>query len=140
MFSKPLDLVCHIYLHQSIYGQETDVQVSWFYHEVLFPTTARRRKWQKGPKSTSVSFPLDRRFAVYDIITTQKHVYTCRTSQHLAQVGGNHHGTTIAAKGYTFSYTVKMIPPLNCPSARSHGQDDIQSIDLILGLYPSRTW
>jgi hypothetical protein len=62
-------------------GQEADIQVSWFYHEVPSPTTARRRKWQKGPKSTSVSFPPDRRFADDDIITTQKHAYTCRPIQ-----------------------------------------------------------
>jgi len=63
-----------------IHGRKADNQVSWYYHEVLFPTTARRRKWQKGPKSTLVSFPPDRRFADLDIITTQKHAYTCRPS------------------------------------------------------------
>lgn len=54
-----------------LYGQQAYDQVSWSYHEVLFPTTAKRRKWQKGPKSTSVSFPLDRS-SVHDLITTQK--------------------------------------------------------------------
>ena len=80
MYSKLLDLVCLTFLANDIHGQQADIQVSWYYHEVLSPTTARRRKWQKGPKSTSVSFPLDRRFADHDIITTQKHAYTCRPS------------------------------------------------------------
>jgi hypothetical protein len=106
-------------------GQEVDMQVSWFYHEVLSPTTARKRKWQKGPKSTSVFFPPDRRFADHDIITTQKHAYTCRPSSKPSPASITasilkrtvNHGTTIAAKGYTFSYTVKIIPPLNCSLA-----------------------
>jgi hypothetical protein len=81
VFSKPLDLVRSTFLTNIIHGHSADIQVSWFYHEVLFPTTARRRKWQKGPKSTSVFFPPDRRFADHDIITTQKHAYTCRPTQ-----------------------------------------------------------
>lgn len=148
MFSKPLDLVCLTSPAYIIRDQKADIQVSWFYHEVLFPTTARRRKWQKGPKLTSVSFPQDRRFADHDIITTQKHAHTCRPSiiyhsiYYLENTESryNHSSEGVYLLIYSKDDTTAQLLISSHIFVNDRSRSDIQSIDLALGLYPSRTW
>lgn len=143
MFSKPLDLVRSTFLTNIIHGQEADIQVSWFYHEVLSPTTARKRKWQKGPKSTSVFFPPDRRLADHDIITTQKHAYTCRplSIYHLenSESRYNHSSEGVHLLIYREDNTTAQLLISSHIFLNDRSGSDVQSIDLASGLYPSRT-
>jgi hypothetical protein len=128
------------------YGQQADMQVSWFYHEVLFPTTAKKRKWQKGPKSTSVFFPPDRRLADHDIITTQKHAYTCRPLSiyhgiyHLenSESRYNHSSEGVHLLIYRKDNTTAQLLISSHIFLNDRSGSDIQSTDLALGLYPSR--